>query len=69
MEAQGWNRLEGALHLTPAWNWRGGGALGGDVLHYEEKCVRISFKTSGVDESRCPGWSPEEPQWRDRMGP
>lgn len=25
MEAQGWNRLEGALHLTPAWNWRGGG--------------------------------------------
>lgn len=47
----------------------GGGALGGDVLHYKEKCVRISFKTSGVDESRCPGWSPEEPQWRDRMGP
>lgn len=21
MEAQGWNGLEGVLHLTPAWNW------------------------------------------------
>lgn len=45
------------------------GASHGDVLGCTEKRVQITFKALGVDESGRPGWSPEEPHQRDRVGP